>query len=184
MQRKGNGHGKGAVRLEARIGFQQSREASKQKSRTGEKDYGERGLGDYKCTAHAPARVAVCRSAKRLFKPFVRVRTRSLQGRPQPEENSGEKREAERNDEHDAIDSYLLQSRKRGWRNLKQQTFAQEAKREPRGASENRKQQALRQHLLDKAPARRPKGRPDCHFSLSSRCACKHQIGDVGAGNQ
>src|SRR5207302_8757302 len=88
VQRKGNGHGKGAVRLEARIGFQQSREASKQKSRTGEKDYGERGLGDYKCTAHAPARVAVCRSAKRLFKPFVRVRTRSLQGRPQPEENS------------------------------------------------------------------------------------------------
>ena len=136
-----------AARIEARIHFEDLAERLDEQAGAGRQEQGERHLGHHQRAARSALPRAFPQAAAALLERALYVPAGSGNGRRQPEQQAGGKRNREREPEHSRIDVCFAQQRISF--GTQQQQGAQSPVRQPQaqGASAEAEQRAFRKQL-------------------------------------
>ncbi len=153
-----------------------------EQSRSHQEDHRERDLRDDEGIPELPRRapgLAACPRERR-----GESEARSPPGRRQPECESGQDREGEREEDHPPVDGDALEARQSVRHRGEQEAGAPRGERQTGGASGQSQHDAFREGLPHEPPARSAKGCAHGELPAAGPRAGEQQVGEVGARDQ
>ena len=161
---------------ESRVDLAHRLEGADHESRADEQHDRERDLGDDQPVARAVPLASGAREAPAFFERRGEVRRRELHHREQPEEQSSQERDREREEQDERIDADLSRAGQPVWRVRDKHTDAGIRQAEPDDAAGERQRQALRQELPRDSTRAGAQRRVDGQFLLPASARTRNRF--------